>query len=90
VTSIRYTWQPTEEECAALDAEEKAEADARAIFDFVNNPDLPPQVSRDIGDSMTEFLEGFGPLEHPDVFVVAYPLALEKAKAEEGGAADES
>ncbi len=85
VTGLRYTWQPSPEESAELDAEEKAAADARAIFDFINSPDLPVQASRDIGDAMTELLRDFNPLSHPDVFAVAYPLALEKARADAKG-----
>jgi hypothetical protein len=82
-TSPRYSWQPTPEEEAELDAEEKREQEIEAIFNFVNDPRLPTPLSGELGDRMNDLLNPVHPLRNLEVFRVAYPLALEVA-AEEG------
>lgn len=83
VTSLRYTFQPTPEEEAALDAEEKREQEVEALFNYLHDKRLPPRVLDDFSDSMTELLQSVHPLNSFAVFRVAFPLALEIAAEEQ-------
>lgn len=83
VTHTSFTFEPTPEQEAELDAEDKRELEVEAIFGFINEPRLPASVSDDIGDRMAQLLDPVHPLKNLEVFKVAYPLALEAA-AEKG------
>jgi hypothetical protein len=76
-TTIRYTWQPTPEEEAELDAEEKTENDARAIFDFIHSK-VESDAAERIRDGVLAILDEAQPFNCLDMFLVAWPLALEK------------
>ncbi len=75
-TRINYTWQPTEEEEARLDAEEKADADARAIFDLLHNDALPVDTVNRLFDDVIEILDHAHPSADFEVFRIAWPRAL--------------
>ncbi len=75
-TRINYTWQPTEDEEAQLDAEEKEERDARAIFDLLHNDALPVDTLNRLFDDVIEILDHAHPSADFEVFRVAWPRAL--------------
>jgi hypothetical protein len=90
-TSIRYTWQPTPEEEAALDAEEEEDNYLRHVFQLAHDPKLPAGAHDRIAGEITSILDEARPDRDFEVFRVAFPRALAAlaAKAEEGGADDE-
>jgi len=81
-TSLRYSWQPMPDEEAQLDAEEKAEADTRAIFDLLHNDALPVDVRNRLFDDVIAILDNSHPSHDLDVFLVAWPRALDALKQE--------
>jgi len=81
-TRINYTWQPTEEEAARLDAEEKADADARAIFGLLHSDALPDDVRNRLFDEVIAILDNSHPSHDLEVFLVAWPRALDALKQE--------
>jgi hypothetical protein len=88
VTKIRYTWQPTEAEAAALDAEEReaaeAEAEARAVFNLIDDERLPAAQRQRFTDEITDIVMRAAPNNVFEVFRVAWPIALTKLAEEEG------
>ncbi len=84
VTHVSFSFEPTPEREAELDAEEKREAEIEAIFSFLHDPKLPADVSDAVGDKMAEFLNPFSPLQCLETFRIAYSLALEAAAEKEG------
>ncbi len=86
VTKINYTYEPTAEREAELDAEEKEEADARAIFDLVHNKAIRQDVRIRFTDEVNSVLDAVPVTDVWELFRVAWPLALEslnEAKAED-------
>lgn len=80
--SIRYSWHPTPEEETRLDAEEKEETDARAIFDLINNDQLQGEEIERIRESVTSIIDKAHPCNRFEVFTIAWPLALETLEQE--------
>ncbi len=82
-TRINYTWQPDEEEAAQLDAEEKEQRDARAIFDLLRNDALPVDTVNRLFDDVIEILDHAHPSADFEVFRVAWPRALAALKEDD-------
>ncbi len=86
-TRINYTWQPTEDEEAALDADDALQAQADALFDA--------RTIDPIGETLNELINqtGCNTLDQRELFRVAWPLmldALQQMNARpEGSAANE-
>lgn len=81
---IRYTWHPTEEETAELDAQEKAETTTRAIFDACHNREIPPDIRGRFADGVIEVLDLAHPYKNWEVFRTAWPRALRILNEDDG------
>jgi hypothetical protein len=82
VTGIRYTYEPTPEQEAIYELEEKEEADTRAIFDLCHNDAIRPDVRRRFADEVQSILDAVPIADTWKVFSVAWPLALESLNVE--------
>lgn len=86
-TIIRYTWEPSDEESAELDAEEEEDNYARHVFDLTNDERLPDDVRDLITQGVSDTIDRgeATPMQSFEVFRVAWPLALiNNAKTSEG------
>jgi hypothetical protein len=81
-THISYTWEPSAEEEAELEAEEKEETDARAVFEVFHNQSLPPVIADELRDTIDSILNAAHPTSSFEVFRVAWPVALERYESE--------
>lgn len=90
VTSVHFTFEPTPEREAELDAEEKIENDARAVFDLIHDPRFAGSSDMEsLKDSVVEILDLAHPYHTWETFRVAWPLGLAKAAGETDDADDE-
>jgi hypothetical protein len=81
-TSITYSWEPSEEQEAEYEAEEKEEADARAIFDLIHNKAIRQDVRIRFTDEVNSVLDAVPVTDTWELFSVAWPLALESLNEE--------
>ncbi len=87
VTKINYTYEPSAEQEAEYEAEEKEEADARAIFDLIHNKAIRPDVRRRFAEEVLSILDTVPVDDTWELFRVAWPFALDSLT--EGSAENE-